>query len=817
MKCKIIFNINNKPVELEYDFDSTGPLIDDDIIKALKDNPDKTLEIAKLLYESTINYRQIDNMSVAKLKTLDGLVGNCTINFIEQQPDFSGITFLDKSANVLLLNKLSLGKNENIRGRIINSQGQEVFVVKNDPDDVKKLATYLNTRKHLQESEILLEPNSMYKEQMDKIIKERNKKDNPVSSYGDLLLDFINYKSKYTNIFIDGKSAISILANIHRSIRDWALPVSYNTPFIDDLNTDLKSLDSMSKSQNQLKSNKKGDYYIGYDRLFELINNYYPSIFQSLGISNVNKFKDLLNKDINDIKDTLSKVVEVQDSVPASLLNTLFKSEPDFTFTFDRLSKHGVILHHDWETLQSKYGIGYDTIASMDIVNDNYRGYKIYKQSVDGGFRYFVSRGYLVEDSNSRSFNTQEDAQNYINNSLRFESLNKYSLLEFKLQRSAIDENGNIIYENSINLNSITTKTSLTEGQIIEVLDVPISKSTIIDTKEVQILNKPLQNFYKIINSWNIEQEIKQGIIEDLDTPEKAVTFLYKVNERLGDDRSNSEMIKQIYNQVKDASIKYYYVDKKTINHNGYTYRVIPTDPDEVVNYQKAEGKNIPVITWMSAIKQVLENQFPGVKIELLTAEQVSDLRIAKDGLVDPNIDKAFIYNGNIYINTTIAKSTDLLHEYTHIILGCLKTNPDLVENYEKLVTYISNTTQGQKLLDDLRLSYPDISEMDLREEVFSTLFSDYVRGRVTQDSKQAFYAAEKDINKITNSIFNTKIGDIREFYGETAISVFTKFNKEVAKLLRENDIDYDQIGLGRKYSNYISQQIKEGNIQEEC
>lgn len=814
MKCKVIFNINGTPVELEHDFDSAGPLIDQDILTVLEENPDKLTEIAQLLYDTSLNWRNIKNVSLTSLRNMNGLVGNCTIDFLMQQPAFSGITFLDTSANVLLLNNVSIGKT-NIKGRIINSQGQELFVIGNDREDVIKLASFLNTRKHLQESELLIDPNSVYREQMEQIMQQRNKKSDPVKDYSELLLDFIYNKSKYHGIYIDNKSAISILSNIYKNIKDWTLPTSYNDPFINDLNTDLVSLASLNKSNNTNKF--KGDYFVSYDRLYDLIKNYHPNVLKALEVTSLKKFKELLNKNVTDIEEQLRTVVDIEDSVPASILHTLFNSEPDFTYVFSRLSKNGVILHHEYETLESKYGIGYDTISSMDIIEDNYRGYKIYRQIVNDKPRFFISRGYLTEQNNSNSFDTQEEASTYIDNSLNFQNLNKNSLIEFKLQNSTTNDNGEIVYENSINLNSITTGISFTEGQVIEVLDVPISKSTIIVPKEVSVLSKRLSDFQKLVRSWDIEEGLKQNIISSMNTPEKAVTFIYKVNEQLGDNRENTERINEIYEQISNAKVKYYYIDKKTIGKDKFTYRVIPTTPNDVVNYQKSIGKNIPIVTWMGIMRETLQSQFPGLKINLLPATYIKELQICKDGLVDPNTDKAFIYNGQIYVNTTIAKSTDLLHEYVHIILGCLKTNPDLVSNYEQLMRLVADSTEGKKLSDVLRLSYPNISEIDLMEEIFAKLFSDWVRGRVTPGAKKVFNATEKEISDITESVFNTKIGDLREFYTNNVISIFTKFNKEVAKLLQDTQIDYNQIGLGRKYSNYISQQIKEGKIQEEC
>ena len=53
---------------------------------------------------------------------------------------------------------------------------------------------------------------------------------------------------------------------------------------------------------------------------------------------------------------------------------------------------------------------------------------------------------------------------------------------------------------------------------------------------------------------------------------------------------------------------------------------------------------------------------------------------------IDANSTKAFVRDGQIFINTTTAEVSDPLHEFTHLILGILKANKDLRRNYEQLM-----------------------------------------------------------------------------------------------------------------------------------
>jgi hypothetical protein len=91
---------------------------------------------------------------------------------------------------------------------------------------------------------------------------------------------------------------------------------------------------------------------------------------------------------------------------------------------------------------------------------------------------------------------------------------------------------------------------------------------------------------------------------------------------------------------------------------------------------------------------------------------------------------KAFIRDGKIYINTFAAKSSDLLHEYTHLLLGVLKADTESRSIYEQLLNMVNETPEGKRLFDELEWVYPGISVMDVREEVFAKLYGEYLSGR---------------------------------------------------------------------------------------
>jgi len=124
-------------------------------------------------------------------------------------------------------------------------------------------------------------------------------------------------------------------------------------------------------------------------------------------------------------------------------------------------------------------------------------------------------------------------------------------------------------------------------------------------------------------------------------------------------------------------------------------------------------------------LAQTLETQIPGIKVNIETSNNIKELF----GDIDTNTTRAFIRDGQIYLNSTLCKATDLLHEYTHLILGMLRADEATRSNYESLLlrTMSSKTAEVTNALNKVLETYPNISQMDAYEEVFANLFSKYL------------------------------------------------------------------------------------------
>ena len=56
-----------------------------------------------------------------------------------------------------------------------------------------------------------------------------------------------------------------------------------------------------------------------------------------------------------------------------TFLNKLIKDEPKYQYEIHSTTTDEVRLKWKWNTLESQFGIGYETIKTFDIVNKDYR------------------------------------------------------------------------------------------------------------------------------------------------------------------------------------------------------------------------------------------------------------------------------------------------------------------------------------------------------------------------------------------------------------------------------------------------------------
>lgn len=806
MNCKVTFTVNGEEISLDLETDLDSPLTDQDIIKVLTDNPEQRQALCDMIHNKLYTQSTISPVTITELTSKEGLLGNCGIGYLTEQ--FPNISFPDGvDANVLLVNNLQIGK-QNIYGRVINSNGREVFIVKGTSEDVSKLADFLRVRQQLQEQSFNFSEDSFYYKNLQKILTERNKKKDKVADIFELMLDFIYNKADYQSMYVaneqgEKESAYNILSKINNTIMQYSGRVEYSDNFVNTINQQVRHLDN----------NKK---FLSLDSLYGAVKAYYSDILDTLEITSKSKFHEFFSKPSSETEEKLKEVFEnvVDGQGYATLLSTLFSTEPEFSMYFSSSSNKGVTLKSEPRSIQAKYGIEYETIQSFDIVNPDYKGYKIYAFFDNGERKFIPSRGYLTEDTVAKTYSSEEEVRSYIDSAVEKHDIKKHSFIDFKFRGSTVVD-GRTIYEDELSSFTLYSQQALTQGSIIESLDIPLVKSTRIFNGEDILFTEDRQNyssFKRIIEGWNISDGLKANILSSVNNAEKIAAFIYKINELLNEKRDNEQVIGEVVSMIEQAPKRAYYIESKTWvpGRKQFIYRVIPTNPIQIEEYKKS--KRVPIISLMSAINNVISDKF-GVSVNMQTSEEIK----TNFPDVDANTSRAFIRDGQIYVNTTIAQSSDLLHEYTHLILGILRSDPNLRRNYEQLLDIVSKTNEGKEMIKKLRSRYDTASEMDLMEEAFAKLFSNHIMGKMNPQLDQIFQGQERFLRDATKIVFNNEIADLKSFYGKTLETVFTRFSSDVSALLSQQGLDFGSTKTSRLYSNWISKQIRDGEINEQC
>lgn len=803
MKCKLTFEVNGEEISLDIDSSPDSPLVDQGTIDILNQNEDQKKALCELIHNKLYKSGTIAPITVKEVTSKKGLMGNCSLDFLRSE--FPEISFPDGvDANILLINNLRVG-NDTIYGRIINSQGKELFIVRGsreDDGDIKKLANFLKTREAIEEQVFNFDQSSPYYTQLQEILKLTPN----VHTIQELLLDFMYKADSYRKLYYtDNGKQISVynkLQEITNIINNYTNRVQYEDEFVNTINT----------HRGYFKDKKS---FLSIDSLYNAVKQYHPKILEDLKITSKTAFHKYFSTPSSEISEQLSKVFGqvLEGEGYNTLISSLLQTEPDCTLVFNSSTSKGIYLKQEYHNIETKYNISYNTIQSFDIINEDYKGYKIYAFNEDGQTKYIPSKGFLTEKDNVKKFNSEQEVKDYINSTIQNQSIRKYSLIEFKYRGKAKIE-GKTIYDTEIDSLIVYSKAGIPEGKIIESIDIPVDKNTRIFNGEDILFknNSKYSSFKEIISKWSISDSTKNNIFNKINTPEKIALFIYKVNERLENNRDNDEEINNIVNEIDTADKRYYYIESKDwIEEKSiFKYKVIPTNPILIDNYKKS--KRTPVVTLMSAIATTLKDKF-NVEVNLNTSEQLKEL--FPD--IDANTDKAFIRDGKIYVNTTIARSTDLLHEYTHLVLGVLKVNPDLRSNYEQLMYQVSQTSEGKEVIENISETYKNLSKMDIMEEAFAKLFSGYIMRTYNPNVNKIFEGQDSFFKQTTRILFNTKVNDIKSFYGKSIDTIFKRFNSDVAWLLEQKGLDFTSTGTGRRYSNWISEQIEQGNIIENC
>lgn len=118
--------------------------------------------------------------------------------------------------------------------------------------------------------------------------------------------------------------------------------------------------------------------------------------------------------------------------------------------------------------------------------------------------------------------------------------------------------------------------------------------------------------------------------------------------------------------------------------------------------------------------------------VHKLTKETINEVLnsygLSDDYISSHNLDtaKAFVYNGEIFINTDLGNNTDLVHELSHWLIALMKQNKNGYFRLREVYDRIKSTKMYNKLKD--YPIYTDLNNDDFYEEVLAHLIADDIK-----------------------------------------------------------------------------------------
>lgn len=758
------------------------------------------------------------------------LISNTTIDSLkEKYPEYKDAypNILSKPEDnyiLVLCNSMTINGSSYF-GRTIDSEGNEVFFI-NGKYGTQHLLNYLDSKSKISiafEEGKLKEDFKDFEKPLQTVAEHYGK------SPEELLLDYLNNKSDYKS-FKDSNGNIietqRILNNLIHFIAGTYNPDTRKT----DLQIALENIKKSSK-KNKFEWEFKMDDLYEVLSFYDMTNNISKEQFSSLSEEELeNILKDLFKKDpkmmrakvkeltegsskedeeknISQIdlkaawkqfrdqnKDieypTYGKLLKTPDQAKEFLTRAIQKYKPEYSSSVVTVSdekatatyiKKGkvtgkkVILSFPWASIGDLYDFAYNTnylfspVNEDDVVDGEYHGGYIYKyyNEKDGFTHYAVSRHIISPKAYTNTYPNLEAAKQKIDHWNKTEKINENGLWTLKHNSS----NGARPRTSKIEAKGIT------KGQIITV--------SAVDTASVSIDKMP--NFFKDLFNGTVQdvQEAFKGFtgIESINSPEKAASFILNTFKLVkGESKSNKfttnslqqlikvnkEGIEKIISEINAAKKISYQVEKldgniavlKYLQNNGNNVSI-----DGKINGNPANNPTVSDMT--NAINYF--NEIFGINIKTFTKEDlIQNNNIYNIPENQLKLVRAFVYNGDIHINTSNADLSDLFHEMSHIFLGLLKAKyPD---GYQKIITKYMSHNKFKDTLNYINIAYKNFAQQDKIEEAVVNLIARemFNRGYLVNEFKNEEFIRDFEkifeFQELAKSSGNQNMFDIRSF-----------------------------------------------------
>ena len=760
---------------------------------------------------------------------------------------------INENHTIVACNQIQLNGSKYF-GRVVSPSGSDIFFI-NGFYGAQDLFNYLDIRQKIKKAI----DNNTLREDLKEYQKELNSIVNKYNTTGEkLLLDYLDNKSKYKpfkdsngNNIIPSKT----LNNILYKIQD-----IYNP------DTGKSDLELAIRSMKDTKHSNRFEYKLTMKNLYSVLSNYIqdmPSFqdFNNLSQEDLQQFlhniflfdpnlmkakvskiiggetkevvKEAVDKKIpqTEIKkrwkelqeqynkqgiklESLDKIIKNSPEQAIGLLKTaLADLNPDITIQDGKIqikyktkeevqqkeSAKQLILSFPYSSLGEVYNFGYDSKylfspvkAEEGVDTDGmYHGVYIYKyyNPTTKITHYAISRSIISPNSYSQTFSSLEAAKAKIDNWNATQTLREAGLYSIKM------------HPTTPRTSKIELK-GVKEGQIITTLDLQLPNISKFPEIFKQALDGTLADFRKVFP--DIEG------IETLNTPEKAAAFVYlftkglKTAENKNTDinqliKENQKIGKEIVDKINKAETKSYLVEQMRGNIATLKYLENNGNKIDITGKFGDEAATKPITSSLEQAVQYFNEKF-GIAINTMSQTELNDF--GKQNNIDVKNARAFIYNGQIYINSSNANVSDVFHEMAHIFLGVLKAK--YPNSYQAIITKYQQSPKFKNNFKYIDAAYTNFAMQDKLEECVADIIAD----KMFQKQSLINELKGQDFLEDFKFIFDNFPKNIVNPIAESGLA-FDTFMKEG---ISENS---EAIKRNMKISNLIKDNIELGKIKE--
>lgn len=506
-------------------------------------------------------------------------------------------------------------------------------------------------------------------------------------------------------------------------------------------------------------------------------------------------------------------------------LNELFYENDDGTTNFDTKSyqvnviKNGYIyFQKSFDTLEDHYSkINIESLPSLAQEVEDYKGYKIYKYRDDNNqIKYTFIRGLLTPQTydyriSSGQGNELSAVKEKIDN-----MLSSNSRIHSRIYNDLYSDQPN----QGTSLQIKTYMGQLVSGQIIRVYDYRLPKKSMQGFKDA-IRNKTIEEIERQLRQIDLLDWFKSKTgttnIEQsplLDDNEKVFLTIATLNSLEG--ATQGDVIKKLEKLI-DSYKNYRYYRVTNVQDNGMANLVLMSDTN---THMTGDSAYLSVHNELMNLASKVQERFK-IKTRVLSTEDIkqfirNNTSYTKDAEVNLLASqRAFVVSdisGNpiILINSDNARQSDIAHEYMHIFMGIVRSNPNLQEQYTQLLTDLVNTKEGQNQLQQYQgLSvYKGLAQIDLMEEVAANVMGKYLVNPEKYPDDEIFQIFKSFLEK------NTFHQDLSENIIDFSDSV--NMYDENSKLKQYEIKKANKTNTERLLTNYIQRNMGK-QIMEDC